>query len=350
MSITSAPALHLVDHPRSLARLESTMRRVGATMNPEAFISIVSNAYHAAVARDYAENMHRMFRTSGSHEHFRRAMQRAKSLLGPQPLILNPGCGAGYDLEVIKEVFAADEIAEVVCLEPSLDMLELARSKVANYPCRLSTDNFAETVAPASVDLIVTHSLVHHIADLDRFFHDLNAVVKPGGCYVMGHEPNRAFWQNRECLALNEQYASERRYRHRLAKLVDPRRYVRRLLRGVGWQAPQGWEDKVNNALRREFGLVGNLTCQEIWRLVDIHVPDPFAGDFKIGYDGFSCQQMHETFLKDWRLEHFASWGYLGLQNPAEAPMHWRNIDQAMADRYPGDGSSFAAVWRKNPL
>jgi hypothetical protein len=163
----------------------------------------------------------------------------------------------------------------------------------------------------------------------------------------MGHEPNRAFWQNSECLALNDAYSSERRKRRRITKAFDPRRYIGRALRMVGWQSPQGWEDKVNQSLRSTQGLVDDLTCQEIWRLVDIHVPDPFSGDFKIGYDGFSCQQLHSDFLPNWHLEHFASWGYLGLQNPADAPLRWRRANQALADQYPSDGSSFAAVWRK---
>ena len=348
-AITEEPgaSFTLVNHSQSLKRLRGVMDRVGTAMSPEVFVITVSNVYHAVMAETYADQIHDMFRSSGSRQNFRQALCFAKERLSRPPVVLNLGCGAGYDFEVLREVFSRDEVAEVLCLDPSPEMLELAGRGAEGYPCRFLVGEIGEALDNAPYDLIITHSLVHHIPDLMSFFLAIDRLVASGGIYVMGHEPNRRFWNNRECRTVLEEYEKQQRRYKGFIKYLNPNRYLGRLKRALRLQEDEGWEARVNARLRQDHRLKGNLTCQEIWRLVDIHVPDPFDGDFSIGLNGFEHEELQAQYLPDWNLESFTSWGYLGLHNSAEVSGPWQSASASLAEKYPDDGSNFAAVWRK---
>src|SRR5208282_3127836 len=164
--------------------------------------------------------------------------------------ILDIGCGTGYDLEVLREVFPAAEVKSIVCCDISPEMLARARPKAEGYACRFIVGDASHTLDGGPYDLAVTHALVHHIPDLAAFFHVLRQAVVAGGGYVMGHEPNRRHWNNVECRAVLETFNRARRRTRRLRKCLAPRCYVAKALRMLGWLEPNNLESSVNRALR----------------------------------------------------------------------------------------------------
>lgn len=107
-------------------------------------------------------------------------------------------------------------------------------------------------------------------------------------------------------------------------------------------------ETRVNGILRERAGFAGDLTPQEIRRLVDVHVPDWFPGNFKIGLDGFDWEMLQANFLPNFKLEWVGTSGYLGPTcSPADMSRRWQQINSQLAAKYPLAGSNFSAFWRK---
>jgi 2-polyprenyl-3-methyl-5-hydroxy-6-metoxy-1,4-benzoquinol methylase len=346
-AVFAAGAFRLINHQQSLQTLLATMKRVAAAAEPEEFISQVSNAYHAVTADSYEEIICDLFRASGSHENFRAVLQAAKARLPEQIRVLNIGCGTGYDLEVLQEVFARPQIQEIVCSDISPDMLKQAKLKSKDYPCRFMLGYSFDMLSAGPFDLVITHSLVHHIPSLSGFFQDIQNLVTTGGMYVMGHEPNRHYWLNAECKAVREQMTSSLRQKRSLATLLSPTRYWNKLQRMLGLLPNSGIYSQTNDILLKAKHIQSPLTEREIQRLVDIHVPVDTAGTFNIGYEGFDCQELHRDYLTEFQQIAFHTSGYLGHYNPARHGDHWQRENQRLAQKYPNDGSVFSTAWQK---
>lgn len=338
----------LVNHENSFSRLKATMERVGVTCDPEEFVLVVSNAYHEVEAQRHAVDLHAYFRTSGGYENFKQALQRARKALDRPVSILNVGCGAGFDLEVLREVFSNEEVKKVVCCDISADMQAIARQKANGYPCRFVLAKVDEALVYGPYDLVVTHAMVHHVADLASFLSTINRAVVPGGAYVMGHEPNSRFWLNTECQSqLNRMRTTESR-RRRMRKYLKPSSYIFKAARMLGVSADDSLEERINRILRMRHQFKSDLTPQEIRRLVDVHVPDWFGGNFKIGFDGFDLDQLRSEFLRGFKLAWVGTSGYLGETcSASDLPERWQKVDRQLAEKYPLDGSNFSAFWWK---
>lgn len=337
----------LIDHDASLARLRELMCRVNSSLEPAEFISVVSNAYHAVTSADYEQLVHAIFRTSGSYENFRRVMELARDNLPARIRVLNIGCGAGYDLEVLAEVFAPSRLEHVLCSDLSPDMLARAKQRTRPFPCEFVVGTAADMLAHGRFDMVLTHSLVHHIPSLSAFLSEIAELIAPGGVYVMGHEPNARYWRNADCLAVLDQWEHMQRQRSTLRKWLDPRRYFNKLKRLCGLGDEPGQLARVNAYLREKHGFTTDLTSREIERLVDVHVPTRSPGDFRIGHEGFDPDRVAEEGLAGCELLGYFTSGYLGHANPARQSSAWQAKNAALAERYPHDGSIFSAVFRK---
>ena len=338
----------LVNHDSSMAKLRASMERVGVAMTPELFVRTISNVYHEVEAQRHSIDMHAYFRRSGGYEVFKQVLTAAKRTIKGPVAILNIGCGAGYDLEVLSEVFPHDAVRKVVCCDISADMQSLARVRSNGYHCRFVLGHAREAMVYGPYDLIVTHAMIHHVADLKSFFETIDEGVVPGGALVTGHEPNHRFWTNSECQAVLQRLRSSLSRRKKLAKYTDPYRYVFKVARMLGMADDVSLEARINRILRERYEFKSELSAQEIRRLVDVHVPDAFPGDFKIGLDGFDWEALQKEFLPKFELGSVGTSGYLGETcTPADLPKRWQQINQHLAQKYPLDGSNFSAFWHK---
>jgi SAM-dependent methyltransferase len=344
----SQTEIRLVDHDRSLPRLRSTMNRVGASMPPQDFIYVVSNAYHEVEAQRHAIDMHAYFRSSGGYRALKQALMAAKESFDQPVSILNIGCGAGYDLEVLREVFSPADVRKIVCCDISVDMQTIARKQARGYPCRFVLGHAEEALVYGSYDLVITNAMIHHVADLEAFFGVLERNVRPGGGFVMGHEPNARYWRNPECMAVLNKLRAARRRRRNTSKLLKPSRYFYKLAQVLGVAGEETLETRINRILREHAGFTGDLTLQEIHRLVDVHVPNGADEEFKIGLDGFDWEELQRGLLSSFQLAWVESSGYMGETcSPSALPRRWREINDRLAAKYPLDGSNFSAFWRR---
>ena len=109
--------------------------------------------------------------------------------------VLDAGCGSGRVTERLVDRLPH---GRVVALDGSPAMIAAARERLAGYGDRVSYVT-ADLAAPlplgdASVDAILSTATFHWVADHDRLFHHLAAVLRPGGRLVAqcGGEGNTA--------------------------------------------------------------------------------------------------------------------------------------------------------------
>lgn len=339
----------LVNHETSVARLETLMQRVGASMSCEEFVRAVSTAYYEVEAPRHATEIHEYFHRSGAYEHFKRALTTASQLL-PRPLaILDIGCGAGYDLGVIREVFPRHDVERVVGFDISADMMARAWASADGYPCRMILGSLGDALAHGPFHLVVTHAMVHHIPNLAHFFTMIDRALVPGGIYLMGHEPNRRHWENLDRMPLVRHLHAAEKRRRMVRKVFQPSRYINKLGRLLGILEDQSTEAKVNRILRDRCGIGGELTTKELHRLIDIHVPDRLPGDFRIGFDGFDWDELGSTMLTSFQLTSLVTYGYtLESPSPKYWPKDWKRWDAELAKKHPLNGICFTALWRKH--
>ncbi len=318
------------------------MERCGAQLPAAEFIRTVSNAYHQLQAPVYDEIM------AGFHNEILAVLASFLSELHlPERGLraLDLGCGTGFASRALLQQWGP-RVQQLLCSDISPHMLELCRKKLGNNPVvSFELKDIAAIASGAAYDLVLTCSVVHHIAAPPEFFAHLARLVCPGGYYLMLHEPSRRFYQNAECLQLSERYrkAVERR---RLLRYLNPAAYLRKLRQILTGQSVP-LEVQLNRLLIASRVIQSPLTRQEIGRLVDIHDPLVEPDALGLGQNGFLLDELASGLLSHFRLVTFKSYAFLGDLDTTSAPAKWREKARRLAARDPDDGASFCAAWQK---
>ena len=312
----------------TLELLEQTMRRVGAALPPEEFVAAVAETYRKVQAVSEA-TMDARFRRTRAYGDFQALLREAALPAGARVLAL--GCGPGRAGR--SAAFAAAVTREIYP--------EVKIEQAAFTPC-------GGTAAPAGqYDLVVTHSFLHFLLDLAPLGAFLRGALDSGGRYVMANEPNARFWRNAECLSALDRVDADEARRNRLRRYTDPSRYAAKLLRSIRPARRPDPTAGVNGVLRQRFGLRGELTAPEIARICDPYVPHARPGHPTRGYDGLDWSELEAGPLAGLRVEAVRTSGYVMRDNPDPVPERWRALDGGLAARYPLDGCSFSALWRR---
>lgn len=93
--------------------------------------------------------------------------------------VLEVGCGSGNYLEVLSGLTSA----QVTGIDPSSAMLDQLRARLPDAPVHVAS---AEVLpfADASLDLIYSVDVIHHVRDRDAFFNECARTLRPGGRVV----------------------------------------------------------------------------------------------------------------------------------------------------------------------
>jgi hypothetical protein len=304
----------------ALQRIESVIRRVGVRMNPDAFIETISLAYQQAQAEVTPDlDMPARFRNGSSYSDFVSTLNFALQQLGSTVNALVIGCGRGY--AGCTSGYAAGVLRDVgIKVLKTVDTLELTPHILAQNAKALIQQ----------YDLVVTHSVAHFIPSLEAFFRFVRA--RTDNVFVLGHEPNEAFWNNPQIRALRDHRRRHRRFRATLAKLVNPSSYVVKVTNKFRVKPRKSMTTAVNEILRSEFAYQSDLTQFEIAAFVDPHLPTD--SDFRIGQKGLDAILIEKQYLPGFTL--------LKLES-SEYP----SLDEESSVRHGLAGSIFSAVFRK---
>jgi ubiquinone/menaquinone biosynthesis C-methylase UbiE len=259
--------------------------------------------------------------------------------------VLDVGCGAGLvPMSVAGTLRRCDTM---ICADISAGMLEIARRNLAPFKF-FPAFEFVKVSGRApyrlpfksdTIDALTLNSALHHIKDTAGFLSEVDRVLKPGGLVMIGHEPNRKFY---ESPALRRRYAL-------LKPLFMPKHCAVELLKRSGLhplmarvyymakpekrRAMEAMMGRINRAVLEEHLLDRPLALDELATITDIRDAEGFYGEELLPhYDLLDFETYHPISL-------------VSIKHPANRFVAW--YDAILAARFPAQGATFFAVYRK---
>ena len=271
---------------------------------------------------------------------------RAEIAPRPRPLrVLDVGCGTGFVASRLAPVLSAEDT--LVCADLSQAMLDACRRALADarYTCRFEFVKLNGRVLAQpdrSVDVVTMNSVLHHLPDPGAALREVDRVLKPGGCFVVAHEPNRRFYASRWMRA-----------RARLAGTVlAPRQTAGALLRRMGLMnlvhrvLRRGHHEQVladvNRRLCEVRAIARPLTQDELTAIVDVQSPTAGGWHPDRGIDMEALAAQHLPGFEC----RLSTYDHLGSGTDGRGGIAGRYAALAARKR-PKDGATLLAVLNK---
>ncbi len=301
----------------------------------------VNKIYHAFEAGDYDRTHPEVFEQLPPR--WQEMIHRALQTLPPAPIhILDYGCGTGFAAQQALTHIPRDRVGSLVCYDPSQEMLEYCRRKIAPlYPHARFVHDISHIPRNHRFNLLLTNSLLHHLPHPLTAIESLMQQLDDRCIWCSGHEPSRRFYQNQACVRLLNSYARWKK----LASLLQPARLLHALRRRI-------WFDDRITALTAHEAHKRNLFAvkpnpRTIRLLVDYHVAHSPA-EVDEGR-GFCLRTMAEALESTWHLQWHETYSFLGPFCELRASKRWKTKAARLAARFPDDGACFCAVWTRQP-
>ena len=142
-------------------------------VSPEAKPAFVNRLFDRG-AEHYDRVVNWGFLHSGA-SYRRRVLQRHG--LRPGDRVLDVACGTGQ--VAIEAAWLLGTSKNITCLDPSIGMLAIARTKLAAHFIEARAENMP--LADNSFDFLTMGYALRHVTDLDNTFREYHRVLKPGG-------------------------------------------------------------------------------------------------------------------------------------------------------------------------
>jgi SAM-dependent methyltransferase len=266
------------------------------------------------------------------------------SLNLPSVAVLDFGCGTGFGCYHVVKIVGAGRINSVVCVDPSPAMLAKCKQRLDGVFAEARYTNDPDAFLACQewlghFDIVVTNSVLHHVYAWEKLLGRLVELLKPGGFYVMGHEPSSRFYTNPECRKHYAAFLRERGWR----RFLDGRRWVAFARQKFGLE-PDLLHSTAQAAL--EAGLTQRLLDRKVVaELVDYHVPHVVRGAARA--EGLDFRLIESQMAGVLSLHAVATYAYTGGFLPESLPRKWRRIAEHLGKAYPLDGANFCALWKK---
>jgi SAM-dependent methyltransferase len=93
---------------------------------------------------------------------------------------LEAGCGSGHAVEAL-----ADSFEEVIGLDLSGPLIEIAEAKRARANVRYVVEDLFDLQDEDGFDLVYSHTMLHHLEDYRAALEHLKSLVRPGGTVAL---------------------------------------------------------------------------------------------------------------------------------------------------------------------
>lgn len=119
--------------------------------------------------------------------------------------LLDMGCGQGFIIDIAKTSFSF--IRGVDVTQAMLDKVDVSSSHNCDIAVVLSSVENTP-FENCSFDMCTAYAVLHHLSDLRAFFAEVNRILKPGGVFYSGLDPNGYYWKRFEELNYKESYST----------------------------------------------------------------------------------------------------------------------------------------------
>ena len=115
-------------------------------------------------------------------------------------VIVDFGCGTGFvPLSIMSDLNRDDYI---YCIDVSSKMLSeceknLKKAGVCFKRSFLKIDGSNCSIKDEIADVVTVNSVLHHVSDPAMFLKEISRITKKGGYFIIGHESNEAFQNNK---------------------------------------------------------------------------------------------------------------------------------------------------------
>ena len=305
----------------------------------EKLITRINEIYHDLQADSFNELHHK-----------RHKIERIFWARDVAPLLSNANMSFGVDI-CSGTGFVPRVLRERLSEEIRIVRIDLSGEALRQYQKSLPVDEgrFVGVVGDAAhiplengcADWISLNAGIHHLANLTNVLAEIDRVLKPGGYFCLGHEPNAAFFRSRWLTRLE-------RFIWNLFWYGSFSRNLKRIKRKLGIAIDQYEQhehlDTINRQLRSEGLLDEPLTLAALRDLVDVSVPE--EGEEHEQTAGFEVSELIERHFSPYQIEvlRFTDYGGEMLH-----PHPWirRVFDGVMRLLAPDKGRLFSWILRK---
>jgi ubiquinone/menaquinone biosynthesis C-methylase UbiE len=264
----------------------------------------------------------------------------------PRPLrVLDVGCGTGFVAQRVAPVLSGGDT--IVCADLSQVMLDACRRTLSEggFACRFEFAKLDGRALPGpdgTCDVVTMNSVLHHLPEPGATLREVDRVLRPGGAFIVAHEPNRRFyasrWMRTRATLLGTVLAP-RRTAGALLRRAGVMRLVHRVLRRRHHERVLA---EVNRRLCAASVVATPLTQDELTAIVDVQSPTAGGWHPDRGIDVEALAKRHLPGF-DCRL---ITYDHLGSASDRAGGVIGR-YGRRVARARPADGATLLAILSK---
>ena len=310
---------------------------------PPELVLRVNEVFHDVEGADYAGVHPEIFAGAAGRWD---EIARAEIAPRPRPLrIMDVGCGTGFVAQRLAPVLS--DVDTIVCADLSQVMLDACRRTLtaSGFACRFEFAKLHGRSLPepdGSCDVVTMNSVLHHLPEPGAMLREVDRVLKPGGSFIVAHEPNRRFYASRWMrtrAALLGTVLAPRRTAGAVLRRVGAMRLVHRVLRRRHHGRVLA---EVNRRLCDASVVAVPLTQDELTAIVDVQSPTAGGWHPDRGIDIQALAAQHLPGLEC----RLVTYDHLGGGSSRAGGIVGR-YDRRIAAKRPSDGATLLAVLRK---
>jgi SAM-dependent methyltransferase len=325
--LPAAGAAQLAEDP--WLPLMPLMAAHGVTLDPLAFFTAVSRAFHGCGAPSYDKLNRHMWQSLPTQ--FQHLVSDFLSKYPPpnhRMSALDIGCGTGLSAELLLRTRMGAFIRQVDLVDPAQEMLQICsmRQSLLSIRHRLVCGHLDTLPLRPQYDVVVAGCVLQHVADLPAFLRQISLRQPPGGIFLHLQDPNADSHDDPERQRRVEQFDRSRRG------------LIKRLARRIRQQgsAPPEHVDAINRELLELKVIDRALSEGEIGQVMRLRVKDGL---------GVSVQRLR-TLMPEYRLISTRSWSFFG-ELASALPPEYRRRERALIAEETQNGTQVGGVWMK---
>lgn len=296
------------------------------------FVEITSNVYHKFEAEKYDYSHYSI---ELSIPYWRKTLIELEVLLQKKDNLrmLDFGCGTGFATEQVLNSSLKDKFSKIICYDLSPDMIQICNQKfnTINSIEYLSDRSGFENLKneTGKFDVIICNSLIHHILDHKELFKVFKDSLTENGIVIIGHEPNKNFYQNKTLQRVSNIY---RLYKKAMAKLGS---FFTTM--SITIEDSDVCKLTYDKLIEKEY-ITETFPKYIIQKFIDIHVPMNTLKKQPWGELGFNKDFFKISSENNLQVINQISYNHIKDQQ-AYKSLLWRAIAKILQKIYPNDGA-----------